>query len=237
MTADELTCRQDGTPTRLACAGCGAGICPNCMTRTPVGFKCPICVGGQPPPPRRRGILMLAAALLLGLVGAGFVLSRPARKPTTDPTVVIGATGSTAPTAEPMLGEAVRDGQITFTVTDLTCGAKELQVGGATRTAEGKFCQLRLSAHNTSGGPANLLAQFQYLLDAQSKTYGPDLALSQSLADNGGRSLSQLNINPDLTVGLVLIYDVPDTLDPVEAQLRGTGGSRFGVRVQLQHRP
>jgi hypothetical protein len=131
-----------------------------------------------------------------------------------------------------MLGEEVNDGQVTFVVTDFACGDKVI----GPRTAEGKFCRLHLRARNRSGGPAQLLSRFQYLLDGRSKTYGPDLALSQELGDNGGRPLSELNINPDITVDLVLLYDVPDTLDPLEAQLRGNGASRFGVRVRLQRR-
>jgi hypothetical protein len=206
------------------------------MTRTPVGFKCPSCVGGLARASGRPRLLVLCAGVVVVVLAAGVVLLRPAHKATSDPVVVTGATASTAPTAEPMLGDEVHDGPITFVVTDFSCGAKDLQVGGAARTAEGKFCQLRVNAHNASRGPATLLAQFQYLLDAQSKTYGPDLALSQALAENGGRSLSQLNVNPDITVALVLIYDVPDGLDPVEAQLRGTGGGRFGIRVSLQRR-
>lgn len=237
MTAEQLTCQQDHIPTRLACAGCGVGICPKCMTRTPVGFKCPSCVGGLARPTRRPRLPLLLAGVVLVVVASGVVLLRPAQKATPGPVAVTGATASTAPTAEPVLGDEVHDGPITFVVTDFSCGAKDIQVGGADRSAEGKFCELRMNAHNASGGPATLLAQFQYLLDAQSKTYGPDLALSQAMADNGGRSLSELNVNPDITVALVLIYDVPTGLDPIEAQLRGAGGSRFGIRVSLQHRP
>jgi hypothetical protein len=135
-----------------------------------------------------------------------------------------------------MIGEEVRDGQVTFVVDDLACGPTQLQVAGATRSADGKFCLLRLVARNTSGGPALLLGRFQYLLDAQSKTYGPDLPLSEALSEDGGRGLSEVNINPDVSVSMVLVFDVPDGLDPVEAQFRGTGQSRFGVRVRLERR-
>jgi hypothetical protein len=135
-----------------------------------------------------------------------------------------------------MLGEDAADGQITFVVTDFSCPAGPLQTEGGARTPEGRFCQLRISAHNASAGPAAVLTRFQYLLDAQSKTYGPDIALSQAMADNRGRNLAELNVNPDITVAFVLVYDVPAALDPVEAQLRGTGRSRFGIRVRLQPR-
>jgi hypothetical protein len=235
VTAQELLCRRDGTPTRLTCAGCGTGICPKCMVRTAVGFKCPTCVGGQAGRRRRPRSTVVAVAVIAVLAAAVYVL-RPGAGSTPSPTPT--AAGATAtPTAQAMIGEDARDGQVTFVVDDLACGSKQLQAGGATRSAEGTFCLLRLTARNTSGGPAVLLGRFQYLLDGRSKSYGPDLALSQALSGGTGQSLSEVTLNPDITVSMVLVYDVPDTLDPVEAQLRGTGQSRFGVRVRLQRRP
>jgi hypothetical protein len=56
------------------------------------------------------------------------------------------------------------------------------------------------------------------------------------VGDNGGRALAELQINPELTVDMILVYDVPSTLEPLEAQLRGTGAGRLGVRVRLQPR-
>jgi hypothetical protein len=162
---------------------------------------------------------------------AAAVLLRPGGGDAGDP-VGTPAAREQAPAGQAVLGDEVDDGQLTFVVTDFSCG--ETTVGA--RTAQGKFCRLHLRARNRSGGPAQVLSRFQYLLDGQSRTYGPDLALSEELAENGGRPLSELNINPDIAVDVVLVYDVPRDLDPVEAQLRGTGASRFGVRVRLQRR-
>lgn len=33
--------------TRLKCSKCGDPICPRCMVRTPVGYRCPACVNAQ----------------------------------------------------------------------------------------------------------------------------------------------------------------------------------------------
>jgi len=37
-----------------------------------------------------------------------------------------------------------------------------------------------------------------------------------------------MTVNPDVVVPLVLLYDVPDTVEPVEAQFKGTGRSGSG---------
>jgi hypothetical protein len=198
------------------------------MTRTEVGFKCPACIvrHGQASRRRRPPVLVLVAAVV-ALVGAVVVL-RPDGGETGDP-VGTPTRAEAAPAAQVMLGEEADDGQLGFVVTDFGCG--EEQIGG--RVAEGKFCRMAVRAHNRSGGPAVLLGRFQYLVDGQ-KTFGPDIALSQTLAGNAG--VAELTINPEIAVDLVLIYDVPENLDPVEAQLRGTGRSRLGVRVRLEVR-
>lgn len=230
-TDDVLLCGRDGEPTRLACAGCGAPICPRCMTRTPVGYKCPACItaGDAREHGRRRPPAWAVAAVVVALL-AGALLLRPHGGATDDP---VGAAprSEPAPAGQAMLGEEVSDGQVSFVVTAFACG--ETRIGA--RVAEGKFCRLHLSARNRSRGPATVLSRFQYLLDG-SKTYGPDLGVSQEVGENGGRPLSELQINPDLTVDVVLVFDIPATLEPLEAQLRGNGAGRFGVRVRLQPR-
>ena len=237
MNATEriLECGRDGEATRLTCAGCGAPICPRCMSRTPVGYKCPDCVTAgagagrsMTTGPRRRWWVLAGVGVAALLAAA---LLRTGDGDTVDP-VGAPAAGAPAPAGQTMLGEEVNDGQLTFTVTAFSCG--ETQIGS--RVAEGKFCSLHLRAHNRSRGPATVLGRFQHLLDERSKTYGPDLTVSQAVGDNGGRALAELQINPELTVDMILVYDVPPTLEPLEAQLRGTGAGRFGVRVRLQPR-
>ena len=40
----ETTCyRHPGRPTRVSCSSCGRPICPDCMTPSPVGMRCPEC--------------------------------------------------------------------------------------------------------------------------------------------------------------------------------------------------
>src|SRR3954454_16616868 len=37
--------RHPGRETRVACSNCGRPICPDCMTATSVGMRCPECAG------------------------------------------------------------------------------------------------------------------------------------------------------------------------------------------------
>lgn len=93
-----------------------------------------------------------------------------------------------------------------------------------------------LTVRNFSDSPAVFLGRFQYLIDGALRSYGADEALSRDRPENASRSLSELTINPDIVVPMVLLFDVPDSVDPVEAQFKGTGRSRFGVNVRLQRR-
>src|SRR5436190_2171665 len=60
--------RHPGRETNVACSNCGRPICPDCMTPTPVGMRCPECAG-QTTPVRRLG-----AGLSAGRAPATYVL-------------------------------------------------------------------------------------------------------------------------------------------------------------------
>ena len=233
MDSEQLVCQRDGVPTRLRCAKCEVGLCPACMVRTPVGHKCPSCAG-QTPEHRSRSprLLILAGAAVAALL-AGVILLRPTSENATDPVGLQTAGTDAPPTRQAMIGEEAHDGQLAFVVEDFGCGP-DMSAEAAARSAQGKLCLLRITVKNTSTSPALFLGRFQYLLDGQSRTYGPDEGLSRAVPENANRSLSELNINPGSTVPMVLLFDVPETLEPVEAQFKGTGRSRFGVNVRLQ---
>src|SRR3954452_5120198 len=44
------TCyRHPGRETAVSCSSCGRPICPDCMTPTPVGMRCPECASQRTP--------------------------------------------------------------------------------------------------------------------------------------------------------------------------------------------
>ena len=228
MDPGRLVCELDGVPTRLRCAECETPICPACQVRTAVGFKCRDCAGVALAARSRRPTPLLLGGVVILLLAVAVVLLRPGSRTTVDPVGTPAVADSAPPTAQAMIGEEARDGQLAFVVDDFGCGTK------AEPGAAGKLCTLRLTVRNISGSPALLLGRFQYLVDGARRTYGADDALSRP--QNGNRSLSEMTVNPDVVVPLVLLYDLPDTVEPVEAQFKGTGRSRFGVNVRLERR-
>jgi hypothetical protein len=181
---------------------------------------------------------MVAVGGLL-VLAAGVVLARPGssnRPPAAAPSTAAGATADAGtPTREPMMGEEARDGQLAFVVGDFSCAAPPPPDAGAPAAAD-KLCRLSFTVRNVGGSPAMFLGQFQYLVDAQARTYGADADLTRAVPENGNRSIAELNVNPGVSVPLVLVFDVPTSTDPTEAQFKGNGRSRFGINVRLAHR-
>lgn len=230
----DLVCVRDGVPTKLRCAKCDVGICPACLVATPVGYKCPGCAGAGAARGRRRGTgrrvtvpAVAAVVVVAALVGIALLRS-PSKRVSPVSVDGPGPTTEVAPTQEAMIGEEARDGQLVFVVDGFGCEPKP--------TPGGKLCTLHVTVSNTSGSPAVLLGGFQYLVDAQSRTYGADQDLTRAVPENANRSIAQLNVNPGVVLPLALVYDVPAAVDPTEAQFKGTGRSRFGVNVRLQRR-
>jgi hypothetical protein len=175
---------------------------------------------------------MAGVAVVALLVGIG-LLGGP-ENTTSDPVGVPTSSGEAPATRQAMIGEEARDGQLVFVVEDFACNPKQASSGASAQT--GKLCTLRFTVKNASSSPAMLLGRFQYLVDARARTYGSDEPLTRAVPENANRSISELNINPEVIVPLTFVFDLPDTVEPTEAQFKGTGRSRFGVNVRLQRR-
>ena len=79
------TCyRHPGRETNVSCSNCGRPICPDCMTSTPVGMRCPECarqrttvhrapagIGGGAAPVTTALIIINVVAYLAEMVGGG----------------------------------------------------------------------------------------------------------------------------------------------------------------------
>lgn len=84
-TQTETTCyRHPGRATRVSCSSCGRPICPDCMTPSPVGMRCPECSsqttkvrtlatarGGEP----RATIALIVICVLVYLAEGNFGVS------------------------------------------------------------------------------------------------------------------------------------------------------------------
>jgi hypothetical protein len=169
--------------------------------------------------------VIVGAVVVASLAYAG--LLRSSTDSTPAPASVVSPAAEAPPARQPMIGEEAHDGQLVFVVDDFGCNAKPA----------GKRCTLRFNVRNASDSPALLHGRFQYLVDAQSRTYGADEALTRAASEDGSRNFSELNVNPGVAVALVFVFDIPETVEPAEAQFRGTGRSRVGVNVRLERRP
>ena len=82
------TCyRHPGRETGVSCSNCGNPICPDCMTPTPVGMRCPDCSKQRTPVRTLRSMHVepIATYVLIAInvaifLGAG---TRAGRRPTT----------------------------------------------------------------------------------------------------------------------------------------------------------
>jgi len=227
--AQELKCAQDDAATRLTCTACAAPICPKCFVRTPVGFKCRTCVGAGPAPARARATSrrtpLAAIAVVVGVVGLiGWRLLWPGDEPLVDESARYS--GRSARDIErPFLGEPGREGSLTFTATGFECGAGG--AGGAVRgrVPQGRFCSLRLTVSNTGTQPETFLLAEQVLLDPEARRYRPD----------DDPTLASRVVNPGNELTATLVFDVPPSVSPDEAELHRAERSR-GVRVLLRPR-
>ena len=222
-------CRRDGTSTKLRCAQCHVGICPKCLVRTPIGYKCPGCAGEAVATRglRRPRFRVVAGAALVGLAAYVGLTGAPGDS-ALDPVSVPAPAAGAASTDQAVIGEEATDGQLVFVVDDFACTGPAGGGGKALHASlQREECQ-HLAGHAARALPV--------LVDAQSRTYGADEALTRAASDNGNRRLSGLNINSGVVVAMVFVYDVPAAVDPTEAQFRGTGRGGMGVNVRLERR-
>lgn len=237
MGEGALTCERDGVTTRLTCVGCAGPICPSCLVRTPIGLKCPACTGAPAKSARRSvpalALLVLVALpvlvwLALGATGSGS--GDPAADAVRDLDVVDAVTVS-------RMGEEVRSGPFSFTVTSVECVGPEVGTPPATRTAQGRFCLLHLTLRNTGDRPEVYPGQAQLVADASARRYHPGVMETGPpppplVLGSGVREITTVRLNPGTEVQGVLIFDMPATSKPAEFEFHYAPRTA-GVKVRL----
>ena len=234
----ELTCERDGSSTRLTCVQCATPLCPLCLVRTPVGMKCAVC-GAEPGALRRpaKPVWMRLAPLgVIAVIALVFALPRIMKSDDT-PSALAGDPVGGNPRPQPPVNfggvnQEVLDESFGFTVTSFECGATQVAGGGATRTAQGKFCFVTLTVRNTGRSPLTFQARGQMLQDSQQRTFGPDVAATAAHPANAGRDLLTPVVNPGNELQGVLVYDVPADAPLVGVNLRA-GPTGRGAFVRL----
>ncbi len=204
--ADVTTCERHGRVTSIACATCGAPICPRCLVRTPVGFKCRPCTGGAGDPRRPWGPPIAAALLTAAVIGLPVALAL------VDGYQEGGGRPPVASSPAAGVGDEVRDAGLTFVVRSFTCQDD----------ADGQLCLMGLGAVNNGSGPEELFGGRQFLVDDVGRRYRPEETFDRSVEE----------LNPGEEGELRLTFELPADVTIDEAELH-TYPESLGARVRL----
>lgn len=238
MTTGGLTCDRDGVATQLTCAGCDAPICPKCLVRTPVGLKCPECVGaGARVGHRRFPVPLLAAAAVVVMLPV-LVWLAVGRSGTTSADTTAKVNPELVNTAsESRVGQEVHNGPFSFTVTRMECVGQEVGTPPGTRVAQGRFCLLHLNLRNVGDQPASYSGAGQLVADTSAKRYSPGVMDAGPpppplVTATGDKEITNIRLNPGSEAAGVLIFDMPVAAKPAEFEFH-SGPRTIGVKVRL----
>jgi hypothetical protein len=130
------------------------------------------------------------------------------------------------------LNEVARDGKFEFTVASVECGKPSVGTNEyLTKTAQGQFCLVNVTAKNIGSEAQTFDSSSQYLYDAANSKFSADGTASLYANPQGSTFLNQ--INPGNSVSGILVFDVPKDKTPVTAELHDSPFSG-GVKVSLQ---
>jgi hypothetical protein len=127
------------------------------------------------------------------------------------------------------LGQPVKDGKFTFTVTKVERGPARIGDQYLGKTAQGKFVFVHVTVQNHGDEAQSFLGDNQKLL-AGGKEYSADSEASIYLKDS--KSLFE-EINPGNTVKGRIVYDLPKSVTPESIELHDSVFSG-GVKVSLR---
>ena len=187
---------------------------------------------------RHKILTALGVFILIGIIiviaNSGGSQNNTASTPSTTSTAASGASAAAAPEAASGVGlnTPARDGKFEFTVTKVQSGVPSVGPEGLAQKAQGQFILLTMTVKNV-GDQAQLFdASSQKLRDGSKRTYDADSTASIA-ADSGGSSTFLQDINPGNQVSGVVVFDVPPTVVPTQAELHDSPFSD-GVKVRLK---
>lgn len=233
-----LTCQRDGVETQLTCVGCDAPICPNCLVRTPIGLKCPQCTGVAAKGARRSTPALALLAVVALPVLAWLAVGAGSDSGSGDATAqAVRDLDAVSADTTSRMGEEVRSGPFSFTVTSVECVGQEVGTPPSTRVAQGRFCLLYLTVRNGGDRPELFPGPAQLVADASAKRYHPGVMETGPpppplVLESGVREITTVRLNPGTEVQGVLIFDMPEAARPAELEFHH-GPRTAGVKVRL----
>lgn len=211
---------------------------PRYQQQTPLPFA----YVPQPPPPRSRapfailgcvGAMSIGIVFLLVIVGlASQGTNAPKRVAqsgnSTGPSKAKAAASKKAVAEVAKIGDTVKDGDLSFTVTKFKPGPRYIGNQYLGQAAQGRFYYVYVTVKNHSDDPAYFTSGGQNLL-VGNKQYAADATAASYLKDS--KSLFT-PINPGNEVDGIIVFDVPKSVKPTAIELHDSTFSR-GVKVAL----
>lgn len=180
---------------------------------------------------RHKILTVIGVLIILAIFGAASGGSK-----STGTTASNNSTTSNKPTATATmakLNQAADDGKFQFTVTSVKCGQPSVSSadGYITKTAQGQYCLVNITANNIGDQSQTLDSTSQYLYDSSNKKYSSDDEATIDISPTDNTFFNA--INPGNTVSGTVVFDLPKGVTPTIAELHDSALSG-GVKVSLQ---
>jgi len=178
---------------------------------------------------RHKVLTVIGVIIVLAIIGGA---AGGSKSNTTANKTSTSSTASTAATM-PKLNQPANDGKFQFTVTAIKCGQPSVSSpdGYITKTAQGQYCILNVTANNIGDQSQTLDSTSQYLYDSSNKKYSSDSEATIDISPSDNTFFNP--INPGNSVSGTIVFDIPKGVTPVTAELHDSAFSG-GVKVSLQ---
>jgi hypothetical protein len=180
-----------------------------------------------------RHKVLTVIGVLVGLVIIGSIIGGGGSKSSTTTSNASTSGSKTATATVAKLNQPANDGKFQFTVTSVKCGQPSVSSadGYITKTAQGQYCLVSVTANNIGDQSQTLDSTSQYLYDSSNKKYSSD---SEATIDISPTDNTFFNpINPGNSVSGTVVFDIPKGVTPTTAELHDSAFSG-GVKVSLQ---
>lgn len=179
---------------------------------------------------RHKVLSVIGGIIVIAIIASA---AGGSKKSTTTASKSSTATTASTAAAMPKLNQPAADGKFQFTVTAIKCGQPSVSdsSGYLTKTAQGQYCLLSVTANNIGDQSQTLDSTSQYLYDSSNKKYSSDSEATIEISPTDNTFFNP--INPGNTVNGTIVFDIPKGVTPVTVELHDSALSG-GVKVSLQ---
>ena len=178
---------------------------------------------------KHKVLTVIGVLVILAIIGGASSGSKSTGSTATKDTT----SSKSAMTPMTKLNQPANDGKFQFTVTSVKCGQPSVSSadGYITKTAQGQYCLVNITANNIGDQSQTLDSTSQYLYDSSNKKYSSDDEATIDISPTDNTFFNA--INPGNTVSGTVVFDLPKGVTPTVAELHDSALSG-GVKVSLQ---